>query len=179
MLGNGRPFVFELSGPVSLDVDANAFEKIRDAIQLSSNNELKFNDLQLIEREDLSKLKEGEQDKKKIYRALCVASRELTNKDVEKINQVKEFTIQQETPIRVLHRRTVATRPKVIHSLKLELIENETHKFYLEIKAEAGTYIKEFVNSDFERTSPSLATLLGDCETDILELDVLVRRIDF
>lgn len=42
----------------------------------------------------------------------------------------------------------------------------------VDIEASAGTYIKEFVHSDFGRTSPSLGSLLH-CEADILQLDVL------
>jgi len=36
----------------------------------------------------------------------------------------------------------------------------------------AGTYIKEFVHSDFGRTSPNVGTLLNT-ECDILQLDVI------
>ena len=36
----------------------------------------------------------------------------------------------------------------------------------------AGTYVKEFVHGDFNRTKPSLKTLLG-VDTDILALDVM------
>ena len=40
---------------------------------------------------------------------------------------------------------------------------------------QAGTYVKEFVHSDFGRTCPSVGSLLG-CEADILQLDVLGLR---
>ena len=35
----------------------------------------------------------------------------------------------------------------------------------------SGTYVKELVHGDFDRTRPSLSTML-DCDTDILALDV-------
>ena len=35
----------------------------------------------------------------------------------------------------------------------------------------SGTYVKELVHGDFDRTRPSLSTIL-DCDTDILALDV-------
>ena len=38
--------------------------------------------------------------------------------------------------------------------------------------ASAGTYIKEFVHGDLERTLPNLGTLINT-ETDIIQLDVL------
>lgn len=38
--------------------------------------------------------------------------------------------------------------------------------------ASAGTYIKEFVHGDLERTVPNVGMLLG-AEADIIQLDVL------
>lgn len=38
--------------------------------------------------------------------------------------------------------------------------------------ASAGTYIKEFVHGDLERTIPNVGMLLG-AEADIIQLDVL------
>ena len=35
----------------------------------------------------------------------------------------------------------------------------------------SGTYVKELVHGDFDRTRPSLSTML-ECDTDILALDV-------
>ena len=40
-----------------------------------------------------------------------------------------------------------------------------------------GTYVKEFVHSDFGRTVPNLGTLLAHRQLDILALDVLVSII--
>lgn len=47
----------------------------------------------------------------------------------------------------------------------------------MNIETEAGTYIKEFVHGDFGRTTPSLRDVFGDCEVDILQLDVTVSEI--
>ena len=175
MLGRGRPFAVELCNPIRLDIDVKILEKIKEDIKLTSNNDVNINDLQFANKDDLLNLKKGEIEKQKTYRALCISSRPINQNDIDKINAIKDLQIQQETPIRVLHRRTLFTRPKFIHKLKVELIDNETQKFNLILTTEAGTYVKEFINSDFGRTSPSLETLLGDCETDILELDVMVK----
>jgi hypothetical protein len=43
--------------------------------------------------------------------------------------------------------------------------------FTLEMRTQAGTYVKEFAHGDFGRTRPSVGELLG-CEADILQLDV-------
>ena len=42
----------------------------------------------------------------------------------------------------------------------------------LDLCTQAGTYVKEFVHSDFGRTHPSVGSLLG-CEADIMQLDVM------
>ena len=44
--------------------------------------------------------------------------------------------------------------------------------FKLELCTQAGTYVKEFVHGDFGRTTPSLSTILGCDDVDILALDV-------
>jgi len=43
--------------------------------------------------------------------------------------------------------------------------------FRLDVLTSAGTYVKELVHGDFDRTRPSLSTML-ECDTDILALDV-------
>jgi hypothetical protein len=50
--------------------------------------------------------------------------------------------------------------------------------FKLDIKTQAGTYIKEFVHGDFGRTQPSLGQLLGGVCVDIVALDVQVEYHD-
>lgn len=105
MLGRGRPFSIELVNPVRLDIDQSVFAEIRNDVKRSSNNEIDLKDLQFGDKENVSKnLKHGEVEKKKIYKALCVSSRPIEQKDVDKVNQIKDLTIQQDTPLRVLHR---------------------------------------------------------------------------
>ena len=48
--------------------------------------------------------------------------------------------------------------------------------FKLHLVTSAGTYVKEFVHSDFSRTRPSIQSLLG-VDTDILALDVLEVKL--
>jgi tRNA pseudouridine synthase 10 len=72
----------------------------------------------LSDRDDLHHIKSGEEDKKKIYRALCTISNDVTLEVLEKLNIEKPFEILQWTPLRVLHRRTLMQRPRTIHSVK-------------------------------------------------------------
>ena len=83
--------------------------------------------------------------------------------------EIKDLIIQQTTPIRVLHRRTLAVREKVVHRLRARYINQ--HYMHVCLLASAGTYIKEFVHGDLGRTVPSIGSLL-ESEADILQLDV-------
>ncbi|CAN0236997.1 unnamed protein product [Discosporangium mesarthrocarpum] len=80
------------------------------------------------------------------------------------------LVVQQRTPIRVLHRRTLMSRPKSVYCMEAEWIN--AHFFVLNVTTSGGTYIKEFIHGDLGRTNPSIASLLG-CQADILQLDVV------
>ena len=184
MLGRGRPFIFEVLNPRITSFNPKEFQIMMSAIN-GSQKDVSVRDLQIVTKDSIhSDLKEGENQKQKTYRALCCLSRELTDDDIKLLSETKDLVIQQKTPIRVLHRRTLSVRPKHIYKLWAErVIETEVpeeHRtnmdrlFTLNLTAEAGTYIKEFVHSDFGRTQPNLATILGNCSADILLLDVMV-----
>ena len=85
-----------------------------------------------------------------------------------------EILVQQKTPIRVLHRRSLAVRPKIIHTIELvnEFYQKESLEFEIKLTTQAGTYIKEFVTGDLGRTSPSLKDFVGTA-VDIINLDVV------
>jgi len=137
-------------------------------------------------RFDLKKLKEGENVKTKFYRALCVCRDESSNSllQLENLNKLRNVKIVQKTPIRVLHRRPLSPRTRIVYEMRArwakphelkELLhtvaESADMFFVLDIKTQAGTYVKEFVHGDFGRTKPSLRDFLN-IEVDIIALDV-------
>jgi len=67
--------------------------------------------------------------------------------------------IAQRTPTRVAHRRADRVRTRRIVSASI--VEAAEGRFTLDLRAEAGTYIKEWVEGDDGRTDPSLSGLLG------------------
>ena len=167
MLGNGRAFiysVFNAKKHYSLD-----FKEINRNL----NNFLttvKVNGLRICDKKYFNTLKKAESEKIKIYTAV-VWSKEEINKDIcDKIGKVKDLLTNQITPLRVLHKRVLRTREKFIYEINVKEIINP-HFMIIEIKASAGTYIKEFVNGDLGRTYPALCDIIG-CECDILQLDV-------
>lgn len=77
------------------------------------------------------------------------------------------YELKQKTPLRVLHRRANITRHKTITVLSVsERVKEDGFYYGVDIKASSGTYIKEWVNGDFDRTLPNL-------NADLLALDVV------
>ena len=94
----------------------------------------------------------------------------MTDADLAKINGTTEHLLQQKTPLRVLHRRTLMVRERTIHAMRATRLAPRFVQ--LDLTTQAGTYVKEFVHGDFGRTRPSFGELLG-CSADILQLDVM------
>jgi len=172
MLGNGRPFYFEIMNPRKPLLSQQELDDAQKEINETQKDLIQIDHLTMITDRDLVIIKEGEETKRKTYSALVWISKIVTPEIIDKINQYqdKEFTIQQQTPIRVLQRRAQMIRPKIIYSMKAEALEN--HFLTLQLQTEAGTYIKEFIHGDLGRTKPNLGDLL-DCYADIMALDVL------
>ncbi|RMX39843.1 hypothetical protein pdam_00013473, partial [Pocillopora damicornis] len=168
MLGNGRPFLVELINPRITRLKESFFAELQREIN-SSCSDVAIRDLQQVTKEQCLALKDAETNKTKTYRALIWTENEVTEEQLQKLNDMKDVKIYQKTPLRVLHRRPLAVRERYIFSMKSERIDSNHWNLFL--KTQAGTYIKEFVHGDFGRTKPSLGDLLN-AETDILELDV-------
>lgn len=179
MLGRGRPFAIELVNPKRTKF---SYEVLRDIEnEINSNPQVTVKHLQNVIKEQLKELKSGEENKIKVYKALCYTEGELPNLD--KLNNCTPMEIAQYTPLRVLHRRANIVRPKTIHSMKAAPnkveVDNGCSFFTVILATQAGTYVKEFVHGDFGRTSPCLRTVLENDTVDILALDVLDIEIDW
>ncbi|KAJ8285099.1 hypothetical protein COCON_G00039490 [Conger conger] len=174
-LGNGRPFAVELLNPHRAQFSRAEVRQLQEAINTSSDK-VKVRDLQIVTREAVAHMKEGEEDKTKSYGALIWTQRPIEKEDIEFINNIKELKIAQKTPLRVLHRRPLAVRQRLIHTMTASYLN--PHHFHLNLRTQAGTYIKEFVHGDFGRTKPNLCELM-EADTDILELDVESVDVDW
>lgn len=175
MLGNGRPFAVELIDPKSPIHSEEEFAGMQKEIN-ESTQLVQVAHLQGVTAKDTTMLKEAETAKIKHYRALVWTSKCFTEADKATLEGVKDLKLKQKTPIRVLHRRSLATRDKVIHSIGVEQLS--PHFVVLSLKTSAGTYIKEFCHGDLGRTMPNVGSLLG-CEADILQLDVTGVETEF
>ncbi|XP_051240812.1 putative tRNA pseudouridine synthase Pus10 isoform X2 [Dicentrarchus labrax] len=174
-LGNGRPFAMELLNPHRSRLSKVEMKQLQETINKSSDK-IRVRDLQIVTRDAMSRMKEGEEEKTKSYTALIWTQKPIQRDDITFIDDIKDLTLDQKTPLRVLHRRALAVRQRVIHSMNTRFLDS--HHFYLGLKTQAGTYIKEFVHGDFGRTVPNLCKLLKT-DTDILELDVESVDVDW
>lgn len=175
MLGRGRPFLVELPNPRKTVLSKSEVEALQ--LEINSSTELvEVNQLQVMTKGDAAMLKEGEEGKRKEYLALIWAPEVVSQEALDRLADMEDLVIHQKTPIRVLHRRTLATRDRTIHTMRGELV-NE-HHFRLKLTTQAGTYIKEFVHGDFGRTRPNLRTIMR-MDVDILTLDVCEVQLDW
>jgi tRNA pseudouridine synthase 10 len=179
MLGKGRPFVVELISPkirlgITDEVLKDLENKINDPeyLSLSTVKDIKVqvNNLSLSDAKCFEYLSQSAKEKVKAYSALVRFENPILDKHIDYIHSLNEITIQQKTPIRVLHRRTLMTRPKIIHKLRINRINQSWCAVF--VLSSAGTYIKEFVHGDLGRTVPNLGSLVKS-QCDIFQLDVL------
>lgn len=175
-LGKGRPFVLEIPNSFRTTLttsEANLIEK-----DIDKSQKLSVRNLQIVKREELVHIKTGEEQKKKYYRALCVLQQPATADILRKLNIPEGFEIKQKTPIRVLHRRPLHTRPRMIYQLKAMAHKENPKVLVLDVVSQAGTYIKELVHGEFGRTSPSVSSIIGQ-PVDIMALDVMAIDLDW
>lgn len=175
-LGKGRPFVLEIPNARCSALTQQQAYIMEQAVDRSGN--VSIHNLQVVPREELTHIKTGEEQKRKYYRALCVLEEPATLEILQKLQISESFDIQQKTPIRVLHRRPLHTRPRTIYSVKARVQRENTRLLIIDVVSQAGTYIKELVHGEFGRTAPSLSSIIGK-PIDILALDVVGIDLDW
>ena len=170
MLGSGRPFVVELLSPrlKSLAVQSTLaeLEKLINSVEVN----VAVSQLDFTDNSCFAELTTAAAAKVKVYAAVIQSNRELSEELIGRVNGLVDIEIDQMTPLRVLHRRTLMNRDKFVYRCRLQKINAFTG--LLVLLASAGTYIKEFVHGDLNRTTPNLGILM-DCKCDIIQLDVL------
>jgi tRNA pseudouridine synthase 10 len=71
------------------------------------------------------------------FRCLVWLSRTIIDDDLRLLNRTVDLTINQKTPIRVLHRRSLATRSRTIFVMQANQISQ--HVLLLRLETQAGT----------------------------------------
>ena len=153
MLGRGRPFVLELLRPRrrSIDVPALAAELGPEAA-----GRVELLEARPAAADDVLRVKEAAPEKS--YRVGVLGDVPL-GKVKEALELARGRPIAQRTPARVAHRRSDRVRTRRI--VEARLAEAGEGRFTVDLRTEAGTYVKEWVEGDDGRTEPSLASLVG------------------
>ena len=181
MLGDGRPFVLEVHNPKA-SVSELRENLVRAETLMNQSSFLKtdvkaFN-LRVVPKETYKNvgLRLDSNEKEKSYSCVCICDppvpMDSTICDV--VSAMKDVELKQQTPIRVSHRRSDLVRPRTLREIKVTVVPGTRGRcVYVDLRAEAGTYIKEFCHGDKGRTNPSLGDLLGNgTKCDIIQLDV-------
>eukprot|EP01006_Ploeotia_vitrea_P047783 TRINITY_DN67162_c6_g1_i1.p1 TRINITY_DN67162_c6_g1~~TRINITY_DN67162_c6_g1_i1.p1 ORF type:complete len:607 (+),score=47.23 TRINITY_DN67162_c6_g1_i1:33-1853(+) len=172
MLGTGRPFVVELIDPHKSVFTEEELTELEELVNASDPDErIHISKLAVCSQPQFAELMAASETKDKQYQCVVWVSRPISElqEQIKKVNELKDLHVAQKTPIRVIHRRTIMVRDKLVSSITCTPIND--HWMVVDLRASAGAYIKEFVNGDSGRTTPSLGDLL-DCRAEILQLDV-------
>jgi len=157
MLGQGRPFVIEITEP---RVRMPDLDEITKSINSEAEGKIEVHNLVLTDRHQLQKLKEDASTNVKEYEALITTDRPVTDKELKVLEkEFKGAVIDQRTPHRVSHRRSDLIRKKIIHEISLGVHKDGLLK--ANFKVQGGTYIKELISGDEGRTTPSISEKLG------------------
>lgn len=165
----GRPFVLEIKSPKSTAVDIP-----KAAQKINSGGKVEVLDLKRTNPGAVELVADSHFPK--TYRAwVADASKEpLTKEDLNKLLKFDSI-LDQRTPVRVSHRRADKIRKRRAQVVSAKLEEG---KIIADIRADAGTYIKELIHGDSGRTVPSFASVLGK-KSFCARLDVVKIDDDF
>ncbi|MHC4838728.1 MAG: tRNA pseudouridine(54/55) synthase Pus10 [Planctomycetota bacterium] len=171
MLGSGRPFVFEMLKARRPGID---LAEVEEEINRRWEGRIEVHGLKLCGRDRVVEVKETRCPKD--YRARIAFDEPLDEAGRGEVAAVLDrligegpLTLLQQTPQRVAHRRKDMERERWVRLLAHEPCDEG---WSVSLRSEHGTYIKEAISSDGERTKPSLSSLLGRA-CRCVELDVL------
>ena len=150
-------------------------EELRRDIEERAEGAIELAPFERVERKRVVYWKETHFDK--VYRADVALD---APPAAERLDAVRAFAdaILQRTPKRVAHRRADLERERQLRVLSLEPSDDATLE--LRVVCQHGTYVKEWISGDEERTTPSLAKLLGvGCRCAVLDVEeILTPGVD-
>ena len=167
MLGSGRPFVLEIKEPRIRKLD---YSKLEEYLNKVNEGKTSYHNLHVCARRRKAEIKQSSPDTYKVYNAIVKCDGAFDKDKLEELTKLNE--IHQQTPLRVLRRRTDMVRVKHVLDLSYEIIDDD--KFSMRIKTEGGLYIKELISGDEGRSNPNVSEILGVnaiCEQlDVIEV---------
>ncbi len=172
-LGEGRPFIVEIKNPKNRTLDLALAKDL-----INESNKVAVSNLQYATRKEMQTYKVDAETRAKSYRALTeihepISEQEFLQKLEEAKKQLVGNIIFQRTPLRVVHRRADLVRKKKI--INIEGVWLDPVHVVLYVTSQGGTYIKELISGDNNRTSPSFSEIFG-IPMICAELDVLAVK---
>lgn len=169
MLGEGRPFILELARP---RVRSIALAPVEEILNRDFAAEIGVRALRFVRPLAVERLLHMRPDKS--YRARVRCAVPVAREAVMGLRSIRNLSLAQETPRRVMHRRPNLTRSRTVRWCRVDNLAGGelVTEFDLTLRTESGTYIKEFVSGDEGRTEPNISRILG-APCDCVELDVL------
>jgi len=164
MLGKGRPFVVEILQPLVRNLD---LKKLEEQINKKFKGKISVSGLIIVPKSEVAIVKNAEHEK--IYSAIVTCE---SVPEIKKIILNKKILVDQRTPVRVEKRRADLVRKKEVTLLEVKQIKNNQNEFEIKMKTSHGTYVKEFISGDEERSVPSISSILG-IKCKCIQLDVL------
>ncbi|MEO0481577.1 MAG: tRNA pseudouridine(54/55) synthase Pus10 [Planctomycetota bacterium] len=165
MLGRGRPFVFEVIGVRRPDIDLDA---LLDRFHETAGDRVRIDPFRIVDRSRVGELKESKF--RKLYRVgIQTEAADAASMLEGRIGE--SVRLEQRTPQRVVHRRKDLVRERDVTVCAVRRAD-EDGMLEIDLETEHGTYVKEFVSGDDERTTPSIAEWLG-AQAECARLDVL------
>ena len=157
MLGEGRPFVVEVSEPRIRTPDLVSLTK---RINKEAKKRISVKNLEITNREQSQKIKEEASTNIKEYLAVVQTDRPVQKSELRRVErELSGIEIEQQTPTRVSHRRADLVRKKRIHEIRLKRLKDDRIEAFF--KVQGGTYVKELISGDDGRTEPSIASKIG------------------
>lgn len=167
MLGNGRPFVLEITRPRRRFLNLSELE---EEVNKCGKDKVEVSGLKPADRHLLRELKMGEK-KQKEYLVIMEFENKVTADELDMLKKrLTNATIHQRTPLRVLHRRADLTREKYIYEVDVKKLSR--NKAEMKIRCQGGLYVKELVTGDEGRTTGSVSEILKNKAKPLI-LDVL------
>jgi len=167
MLGNGRPFILEITEPVYRNFD---LAKLEHEINEFTKGKVEVSNLRYSTNHEICVIKAAKHSK--TYK-ITINFNKTVNKEKLKnvVSTLQGRTIKQRTPVRVSHRRADLVRERKVINMELSTLSATGKVAELKITGESGLYIKELITGDSDRTTPSLASELGViCSVEMLDV---------
>ncbi|KAH7696307.1 Protein Y48C3A.20, partial [Aphelenchoides avenae] len=131
MLGSGRPFAVQLLNArkvASLRPKVVAETLARLTEEVNKDIDIDISPLVKVSTKQALQLNVGQEEKKKMYSAVCGSSGKITPEMLQKLEASIPLEIVQKTPIRVLKRRPLLDRKRNIFAMKTLQLD-DTHFF--------------------------------------------------